>query len=186
MLPDETSLLFNGSEASKITAIKTESLANCERKRWSSLIHICAIASVLKTTIWSTYPVQNCNIRQLLNGAIIPRVITQQSADAKVYVVLWSRDGSLDDRQGSIYVPNHFVPLFCCRNMQLTPYLYTSELFQETLPNEAQSSQALIEVTHKTEEKCTNQEKKEPKMVKCLLQYLWLLKSIVIVLENSM
>lgn len=170
MLPDETSALFDGSEASKVTAIKTESLANCDRKRWSSLIHICAVASVLKTTIWSTYPLQNANIRQLLNGPVTPRVKpdAQQSENTKVHVLLWSRDGALDDRKGSIYVPNHFVPLFVQRNMQLTPYLRHSELLEEALKNETQSSHALTEVRNNNNELHRNgnvQDEMEPKMV---------------------
>lgn len=33
-------------------------------------------------------------------------------------MILWSRDGSLDNRPGSWYQANHFVPLFKCNRLQ--------------------------------------------------------------------
>lgn len=93
-------------------AVKEEALVACEVGQWSSLIHIMGMASVLSRPIVSTYPSVEFRYRCLINRLINPRTseISLLPKEEAIHI-LWSRDGNLDNRPGSWYVPNHFVPL---------------------------------------------------------------------------
>ena len=73
--------------------------------------HIAALSTVLARPIFSAYP--NCQtwIRDFLHSEICPREI-QIMVPLEPLFVLWSRDGNLDNRSGTWYSPNHFVPLY--------------------------------------------------------------------------
>ena len=93
-------------------AIMDESFETCNDGYWVGLIHIFAAASVLRREIWSSYQAGSKGIRPLLNGTIISR----ETTSAPKLVLLWSRDGALDQTQGVSFQPNYFVPLFSLDN----------------------------------------------------------------------
>ena len=97
--------------SSKVEGVKAETAATSEDKVWSSLAHWMALATVIKRPIFSVYPNANIALRSLMHGLVHPRL----SAPAHVspIYILWSRDGNLDNRQGAVFQPNHFVPLVC-------------------------------------------------------------------------
>ena len=71
-----------------------------------------SMASVLSKPIVSTYPSVEFRYRCLMNRLINPRPSEfPLLPNEEAIHILWSRDGNLDNRCGSWYVPNHFVPL---------------------------------------------------------------------------
>lgn len=94
-----------------VTAVQSEAIGGCKDGEWSCMFHLTALATILGRPILSAFPNCNMNTRPLFHGYILPR----QSMDGNTKspaVILWSRDGSLDNRPGSWYQSNHFVPLF--------------------------------------------------------------------------
>ena len=70
------------------------------------------MASILSRPIVSTYLSVEFRYRCLMNRLINPRPSEFPLLPNKEAIhILWSRDGNLDNRPGSWYVPNHFVPL---------------------------------------------------------------------------
>ena len=94
-------------------AIKEEAFSACETGKWSSLVTMMALASVISRPIYSVYPEVEYRFRSMYNGTLNPRpterVIQNQMADP--CHVLWSKEGGLDTRPNVWYQPNHFVPL---------------------------------------------------------------------------
>lgn len=93
-------------------AVKEEALLVCEVGKWSSLVHIMGMASVLSRPIISVYPSVEIQYRCLVNRVINPRpsAISTLPKEEAIHI-LCSRDGNLDNRPNSWYTPNHFVPL---------------------------------------------------------------------------
>ena len=91
-------------------AIERVASATCLKKSWSSMIHMFALSSVLDRVIWSVYPETNKAIRPLYHGEIKPLEHQDNASISPIYL-MWSRDGNLDNRFGSLFEPNHFVPL---------------------------------------------------------------------------
>ena len=93
-------------------AVKEEALLACEVVKWSSLVHIMGMASVLSRPIISVYPSVEFQYRCLVNRVINPRpsAISMPPKEEAIHI-LWTRDGNLDNRPKSWYTPNHFVPL---------------------------------------------------------------------------
>lgn len=95
---------------STIDAIKAEALAGCKNGVWGSLVHMMALASVIRQPIYSLYPEVNFLYRPLMHKLLNPR---EASLDGKVepFFIPWSRGGSLDNRPNAWFTPNHFVPV---------------------------------------------------------------------------
>jgi len=75
-------------------------------------MHIMALSTVIGRPIFTIYPSCSKAIRPLLQGLIKPRIQTPNKiSDNNCFYILWSRDGSSDNRPNAVYVPNHFVPL---------------------------------------------------------------------------
>ena len=94
-----------------VAAVQSEAIGGCKDGEWSCMFHLMALATVLGRPILSAFPNCDMNTRPLFHGYILPR----QSMDGNTKspaMILWSRDGSLDNRPGSWYQSNHFVPLF--------------------------------------------------------------------------
>ena len=94
-----------------VAAVQSEAIGGCRDGEWSCMFHLTALATILGRPVLSAFPNCNMNTRPLFHGYILPR----QSMDGNTKspaVILWSRDGSLDNRPGSWYQSNHFVPLF--------------------------------------------------------------------------
>lgn len=71
-----------------------------------------SMASVPSRPIVSMYPSVEFRYRCLMNRLINPRPSEfPLLPNEEAIHILWSRDGNLDNRPGSWYVPNHFVPL---------------------------------------------------------------------------
>ena len=69
------------------------------------MLHILGLSTVVEHPIWSLYPEHNIALRPLFHQLVKPL----SSGRPQLIYVLWSRDGSLDNRPGVLYTPNHFV-----------------------------------------------------------------------------
>ena len=79
------------------------------------MIHMFALSSVLGRVIHSVYSETNKAIRPFYHSEIKPIANLEYNDSLPVYL-MWSRDGNLDNRHGSLFEPNYFVPLLK-RNM---------------------------------------------------------------------
>ena len=68
---DGNQILAGGG--SRIDAIKAEALAGCKNGVWGSLVHMMALASVIRQPIYSLYPVVNFRYRPLMHKLLNPR-----------------------------------------------------------------------------------------------------------------
>ena len=93
---------------SQTEAVKAEAIASCKIGVWGSLLHVMAFASVIRRPIYSLYPDVNFRFRPLMHQLLNPRLSVLDDGRDPVYL-LWSREGSLDDRPNAWYKPNHFV-----------------------------------------------------------------------------
>ena len=93
---------------SQTEAVKAEAIASCKIGVWGSLLHVMAFASVIKRPIYSLYPDINFRFRPLMHQLLNPRLSALDDGRDPVYL-LWSRDGSFDNRPSAWYKPNHFV-----------------------------------------------------------------------------
>lgn len=95
---------------SKQCIIKDEAIVSCTLRKWSGLMKVLAVSSVLGQTIFTVYPsLYHDGIRKLLHGEVFPREpITTSSG---ILYVMWSRDSNLDNQPGTPFQPNHFVPI---------------------------------------------------------------------------
>ena len=89
-------------------AVKTEAIASCKIGVWDSLLHVMAFASLIRQPIYSLYPDINLRFRPLMHQLLNPRLSALDDGRDPVYL-LWSREGSLDNRPNAWYKPNHFV-----------------------------------------------------------------------------
>ena len=91
-------------------ALKHEAILTCEitpNPRWSSLIHLQALANILEKPIVSIYP-ENTGFqyRYMFNRQIDPLISTPETAD--LIHIMWTVDGVLPH---GMFTPNHFVLL---------------------------------------------------------------------------
>ena len=91
-------------------AIQTVEVETCLKRSWSAMIHMFALTSVIGRDIHSVYPVTNKAIRPFYHYEIIPMGNLEHKQSLPLYL-MWSRNGNLDNRHGSLFEPNHFVPL---------------------------------------------------------------------------
>ena len=107
----------------RIKAVKGEAIAGCRDKKWSVMMHLMALSTVIGRPIFSFYPECNTNTRPLCHKEILPRDYGTKKRDISVNkaMILWSRDSNLDNRPGSWYEPNHFVPIFIQGTVQQPP-----------------------------------------------------------------
>lgn len=96
-------------------AIQKIAVETCLKKSWSTMIHMFALSSALGRVVHSVYPETNKTIRSFYQREIRPTGNLEYNDSLPVYLML-SRDGNLDNRLGSLFWPNHFVPLLK-RNM---------------------------------------------------------------------
>ena len=92
-------------------AVKAEAIAGCKDKNWSCLLHLMALALVLRRPIHSLYPNVQFRFRALLHNVLKPRLSALNDEMANPVNILWSRGGNLDSGPQAWYVPNHFVPV---------------------------------------------------------------------------
>lgn len=95
---------------SKIDAIKAEALAGGENGVWGSLLHMMALASMIRRPIFSLYPEVDFRYRPLMYKLLNPRLPRMDDEMEPVHL-LWSREGRLDNRPNAWYTPNHIVPV---------------------------------------------------------------------------
>lgn len=110
----ESGLKVFESTRDRVLAVKGEAIAGCRDRKWSTMMHLMALSTVMGRPIFSLYPECNTNTRPLSHRKIVPRNYATKKPDISVNMamVLWSRDSDLDNRPGSWYQPNHFVPVF--------------------------------------------------------------------------
>ena len=82
----------------KIDAVKAEAVDTCEDKKWGSLIHMMAIASVIGRPVYSLCPQVIFRYRPLMMNFLKPRISHSSDAFDEPVYFLWSRDGNLDNQ----------------------------------------------------------------------------------------
>ena len=109
-------LTTNGDRAianggSRIDAVKAEAVATCKDEDWGSLIHMMAMASVIRRPVYSLYPEVNFRFHPLMMNLLKPQISHSGDTSDKPVYLLWSRDGNLDNKPNVWYTPNHIVPV---------------------------------------------------------------------------
>ena len=103
----------------RIEAVKGEAGAGCQDKKWSVVMHLMVLSTVIGRPIFSLYPEYNTNTHPLCHKEILPRDYGTKKRDSvNTAMVLWSRDSNLDNRPRSWYEPNHFIPIFIQGNVR--------------------------------------------------------------------
>ena len=100
----------------RLKAVKAEAISVSMDKEYSSLLVMMALSTVVRQQIFSLYPEIPFNVRKLLHRCLEPQKLSPSEQFSKCFSVLWSRDGNLDNRRGSFFGPNHFVPVIQVRN----------------------------------------------------------------------
>ena len=97
----------------RIECLQAQAIHTCGLQNWSGLIHIMALASVLKRPIFSVYPKASPLVRPLFHGLIRPRHLntSQDGTHANILYIMFTRDSDLDSRKSAEFQPNHFCPL---------------------------------------------------------------------------
>ncbi len=101
----------NNDATDRTAAIIKEAMATCVLKTWAGLVQMHALASVLGCKIYSIYPNVCHGIRPLFHGCIHPREVRREVHQNDPLYIMWTRDSNFDNRAGSMFQPNHFVPL---------------------------------------------------------------------------
>ena len=114
--------VFNAKD--RIEAVKGEAIAGCRDIKWSVMMHLMAISTVIGRPIFSLYPECNTNTHPLCHKEIYGT--KKGDINVNTVMILWSRDGNLDNRPGSWYEPNHFVPIFIQGNVPRQPPTITA------------------------------------------------------------
>jgi len=118
----------------RIQTITYEGNQTIADRRWSSFIHILALAKAIGVSIKSVYPDQNQNNRTLLN-----RVVGDEggAACAAQIIIMWTRSGNLDNRPSAQFEPNHFVPLVHYTRLSTGHAFLTQQSGSEAKPSGA-------------------------------------------------
>ena len=76
---------------SLVNAVKAEAIAGCKDKSWGCLLHLMALASVLRRPIYSLYPNVQFRFRTLLHNITLkPRLSPLDDEMANPVYILWS------------------------------------------------------------------------------------------------
>ena len=94
----------------QMPAIQQEAIAVSQYGKFSSMISVFGLSSIIQQPIFSHYPLAKYNLCKLFNQIVMP--LETKSQD--ILHILWSRYGSLDTSSGRMFEPNHFVPLTGC------------------------------------------------------------------------
>ena len=121
-LPESGLKVFDNTK-DHIEAVKGEAIAGCRDKKWSVMMHLMALSTVIGRPMFSLYPECKTNTRPLSRKEILPRDYGTKKRDISINTAmfLWSRDNNFDNRPGSWYEPNHFVPIFIHGNVPRQP-----------------------------------------------------------------
>ena len=108
----DASDIFSPDKQNYKECIQKEGILNLNNKRWSSLMCLLALSSVIGMQIRSIYPTTDIHdtnrYEDMFNLVAIPSTYTNQNA---VINILWSRSCSLDNTKNVSFKPNHFVPV---------------------------------------------------------------------------
>ncbi len=104
------SLSFDVKSAkNKLECLKQQAIETCFFRRWSSLIHVMALLSVLQ--IFAVYPDVSPVVCALCHGLIKPREETDKN---DTLYIMFTRDSILENKKGTCFEPNHFCLLVPC------------------------------------------------------------------------
>ena len=108
----EDSLEFAGTEG-MLAGLQFEGNCTATPKRWGSLVNVLALSTVLQEEIISIFPDVPLHFRTLVHTTIKParKIKAIKHPQKHRIAILWSRDGGFDTRPGSVYQPNHVVPV---------------------------------------------------------------------------
>ena len=104
----------------KIELIKAESKANLQNHRFSCLMDILALSSVIKKSIKLVYPLEEMNAYKHMNSGKVDHIdIDRQQGD--LITIMWSSIPTLQTQAGkSKFNPNHFVPVVAVGYIETT------------------------------------------------------------------
>ena len=103
-------------ESSLYQGVLHEIKKTFENGRWATLLHVFALSSMLNRKIITVYPDIPFMCRSLVHSVIQP--IKHRNSPARWFaaethplIIFWTRDGDLSSARGSVYEPNHVVPV---------------------------------------------------------------------------
>ena len=102
----------NGNNATE--CLREQAIHTCYPGNWSGFIHMMALSSVIKLPVFSVYPESSPAIRSFFHGLIRPRNVDTSFCNGLVHI-MFTR-ANLDNKQGAVFQPNHFCPLFRSAN----------------------------------------------------------------------
>ena len=117
-----------------VSAIQSEAIGGCQLGKWSSLIHIMALSTVICRSIFTIYP--NC-IRPLVHGLVKSCIdLSDTFPDEECFNILWSRHGGLEFQRISWlfgafrrkFARNEISAIF--RRIFTTPIVSTPRIFE--------------------------------------------------------
>ena len=98
------------TNANIVESIKQEGKATKSPYRWSSMLQVLAVATVIKHPIQSVFPEVEHYARGVYDSLVLPLTETDNCNLKHPLIILWSRDGDFDSI-APIYSPNHIVPV---------------------------------------------------------------------------
>ena len=102
----------------KCEAVKAQALSTCTAGEWSSFFYILALATVISRPLSSVYPDFNFRYRKLLHRTVMRRLPLETEISSGQVSILWSRAGGFDNRPGTWFELNHFVPVINKRQLK--------------------------------------------------------------------
>lgn len=106
------------SAENRLECLKQQAIETCFLGHWSSLIHFMALSSVLQISVHSVYPDVSPAARALCHGLIMPREPTEKN---DTMYIMFTRDGTLNNKKGTCFEPNHFCPLIPVHTLSYEP-----------------------------------------------------------------
>ena len=97
----------------------SESASVVDMYCWGMVIlNILALATVISRPLSSVYPDFNFRYRKLLHRTVMPRLPLETEISSGQVSILWSRAGGFDNRPGTWFEPNHFIPVINKRQLK--------------------------------------------------------------------
>ena len=112
-------------------AIKIEAATGRRVSKWSVLVHLMVLATVIGRSIFSAFSKDCSKTRPFFHDEIIP---WECPFHADLAVILWSRVGSPNTHPGGGHQPNHVIPLVESRSRSTDSERTTSSSSSENSP----------------------------------------------------
>ena len=123
-------------------------------KKWSSVLQVLALSTVVQMDISMLYP-SVPYARPALHGTVTPlreqsrqyNVSEDDTTVAHPMIIMWARDSNFDNTPGSMYTPNHVVPVVMnttCKGNTTSPDVPDKSHCKPTMPKSKKLQQPSI------------------------------------------